>query len=64
MKTVKVHVRCTLCDFRTEYDLGTNEHGFFVMPEAYCPNDLLILDQDIRRLPIDVEDITKLQKET
>ena len=55
MKTVRVHTHCTVCDFTVEYDLNTNEHGFFVMPEAYCPNDLLILEQEIQRLPVDVE---------
>jgi hypothetical protein len=53
MKTVKVHAHCTVCDFAVEYDLDTNEHGFFVMPQGFCPNDLLILDQEIRR---DTED--------
>lgn len=49
METVKVHAHCTVCSFSVEYDLDTNEHGFFVMPEAHCPNDLLILEQEIRR---------------
>lgn len=55
MKTVRVHVHCTVCNFTAEYDLDTNEHGFFECPEAHCPNDLLILEQEIRRLPVDVE---------
>lgn len=54
MKTVKVHAYCTICGFTVDYDLDINEHGFFVMPEAHCPRDLLILDQEIRQLPVDV----------
>jgi len=55
MKTVKIHIHCTVCGFTADYDINMNEHGFFVMPEAYCPNDLLILEQEIRQLPVDVE---------
>ena len=49
MKTVKVHAHCTVCGFSVDYDIDTNEYGFFVMPQGFCPNDLLILDQEIRR---------------
>ena len=49
LKTVKIHIHCSVCGFSTEYDLDTNEHGFFVMPDAYCPNDLLLLEQEIRK---------------
>lgn len=55
MKSVKIYAHCTLCSFTVDYDIDTNEHGFFVMPEAHCPNDLLILDQEIYQLPVDVE---------
>ncbi len=55
MKTVKVHAHCTVCNFWVDYALDTNEHGFFVMPEAYCPNDLLILEQVMWESPIDAE---------
>jgi len=55
MKTVKVHAHCTVCGFTVDYDLDVNEHGFFVLPEAYCPNNLLILDQEIRQIRCDVE---------
>lgn len=48
MKTVKVNVHCTVCGFKTEYDLDTNEYGFFVAPEGHCPNDFLILNQEIK----------------
>ena len=54
MKTVKVHAHCTVCGFSVEYDLDTNERGFFVMPQGFCPNDLLILEQEIRKLPTDI----------
>ena len=28
-------------------DVDVNEHGFFVFPEAHCPECLCILEQDI-----------------
>jgi len=49
LKTVKIHIHCSVCGFSTEYMLDVNEHGFFVMPDAYCPNDLLLLEQEIRK---------------
>ncbi len=55
MKTAKIYIHCTVCGFTADYDIDTNEHGFFVMPQGFCPNDLLILEQEIRQLPIDVE---------
>ena len=51
METVKIYIHCTVCGFSTEYDLNVNEHGFFSIPEAYCPVDLMILDQEIKKLP-------------
>jgi len=40
MKTVTVHVYCTICQqFDRIIEIDTNEYGFFVMPDsAYCPN--------------------------
>jgi hypothetical protein len=35
------------CDFEVVYEIRTNEHGFFEIPEAYCPNDYFMLDQVI-----------------
>jgi hypothetical protein len=49
MKTVRIHAHCTVCGFTADYYIDTNEYGFFVMPQGFCPNDLLILDQEIRR---------------
>ena len=56
MKTVKIHAHCTVCDFSVEYDLGVNKYGFFSISEAFCPNDLMILDQEIKKLPEDSDD--------
>ena len=47
MKTVKVNVHCTGCDFKTEYYLDTNEYGFFQPLSGHCPNDFLVLNQEI-----------------
>lgn len=55
MKIVEIHVHCTVCGFSTKYDINTNEHGFFSIPEAYCPNDLMILTNEVKKLPSDIE---------
>lgn len=47
MKTVRVISHCLSCDFKVEWHLDTNEHGFFQVPEAYCPNDFFLLSQEI-----------------
>lgn len=48
MKTVKVKMRCLVCGkFEKIIDVNINEHGFFVFPEAHCPECLCILEQDI-----------------
>lgn len=47
MKTVKIHSHCS-CGFEVEWELDTNEHGFFQVPDGYCPNDFLLLRQDIK----------------
>lgn len=48
METVKVHIRCTMCrKFDKFIDVDVNEHGFFEIPEAHCPECLCILEQDI-----------------
>lgn len=44
---VRVKAHCTVCDFKTEYDLDINEYGFFEVPPGYCPNDFTVLDQII-----------------
>lgn len=55
MKTVKVHVSCGVCGFSVEYDLDTNSHDFFELPDAYCPVCLLLIIQEIKKLPNDME---------
>jgi hypothetical protein len=47
MKTVKVISHCTSCGFKKEWFLDTNEYGFFQISEAYCPNDFLLLTQEL-----------------
>lgn len=33
-------VKCSFCDFQAKFDLETNKHGFFEIPEFFCPNDM------------------------
>ena len=48
MKSVEVIIHCELCkQFRVEYMLDTNEHGFFSVPDAYCPVCFCMLTQDL-----------------
>ena len=55
MKTVKVRIHCSMCgNFRIEHDADTNEHGYFVFPEAHCPECLGILQVDVDELPKDI----------
>lgn len=39
MISVKVRSHCTICGFKVEWFVYTNENGFFVVPDAFCPND-------------------------
>jgi len=48
MKTVKIITHCGVCGFRVEWDLKTNKYGFFQIPDAYCPTDFLLLNQDVK----------------
>lgn len=36
-----------MCGFGVEWEARTNEHGFFQIPDGYCPNDFCMLDQVI-----------------
>ena len=49
MKTVKVHIHCSVCGWHMIYDLNANEHGFVELPEAHCPDCLFVLIQDIKK---------------
>jgi len=46
-KSVKVRVKCFICDFEVVFEKKINEHGFLEIPEAYCPKCFLIMDQII-----------------
>jgi len=48
MKTVRIISKCFVCDLKIEWKLNVNEHGFFQVPEAYCPNDFTLMIQEIR----------------
>ena len=45
MKIIKVHAECHICDFEIKYPVDTNEHGFFAIPDAYCPKCFCLLIQ-------------------
>lgn len=47
MTSVKIKCHCGICKFKVEYEMRTNEHGFFGIPDAYCPYDFSLLVQEI-----------------
>ena len=47
MTSVKIKVHCGICGYETEWEARTSEHGFFQIPNAYCPNDYCMLVQII-----------------
>lgn len=47
MTSVKVRSHCSICGFKVEWFAYVNENGFFVIPDAYCPNDFGMLTQEI-----------------
>lgn len=55
MKTVKVKYYCAYCKFEVEVDVDTNSHGFFEFPDAYCPNDFMLLNRITDEKPREIE---------
>lgn len=47
MISVKVKSKCGLCGFEVVWLCYTNEHGFFQIPDAFCPNDFMLLEQEV-----------------
>jgi hypothetical protein len=60
MKTVQVHSHCGVCGWGVTWELDVFEHGFFQVPDGFCPNDFCLLIQDIlghiRDITDEVED--------
>lgn len=46
-KSVLIKAKCSVCGFEILYEKEVNEHGFFEIPEAHCPNDFMLLTQII-----------------
>lgn len=48
MKTIKVKIHCAMCGkFEITHEVDTNEYGYFVFPEAHCPECFAIMEQVI-----------------
>lgn len=47
MTLVKIKSRCEVCGFEVEWTCEINKHGFFQIPDGFCPNDLSLLIQNI-----------------
>jgi len=46
MKTVTIKLKCS-CGFEVVREVEVNKFGYFEIPDAYCPNDLFVLIQNI-----------------
>lgn len=56
MKTVKVTIHCSMCGkFKVEHEIDTNEHGYFTLTEAHCPECLAVMVVVVDHLSEDVE---------
>ena len=52
MKEVKLTVKCS-CGFWVQRMFYTNEHGYFEIPQSYCPDCFNMLVWSILQLPMD-----------
>ncbi len=46
-KKMKVKVTCMVCFKTFDYPIGLNEHGFYEIHEARCPNDYFVMEQEL-----------------
>ena len=44
-----VEIYCTHCDFKTYREIEKNMYGYFEFPDAYCPNDFMLLVCEIKK---------------
>ena len=42
-----IRAKCSACGYETVYELDLCDHGFFAIPQGFCPNDMALLDQDV-----------------
>lgn len=47
-KPIEVYAHCSVCGFKKTYKIYLNNHGFYELPDAYCPDDLFLLNQEIK----------------
>lgn len=47
-KIVRVVSKCHTCNFSIEWEPVPGLQGMFQIPDAYCPNDLMLLNQQIK----------------
>ena len=57
-KEITLTVTCT-CNFWVERVFYTNEHGYFEISDAYCPDCFSILTWAAQQLPIDITEESK-----
>lgn len=61
-REVTVTISCS-CNFWCQRIFYTNEYGYFEIPTAYCPNCFHLLNIEVQSGPVDVTEITKIEKE-
>lgn len=58
MKEIELVVTCS-CGFWKQRVFYTNEHGYFEIPNSYCPNCFNMLTWTARQLPVDAVEKVK-----
>lgn len=54
-KEITLTVTCNGCGFQVRRIFFTNEHGYFEIPQAYCPNCFNMLVWTATGLPTDYD---------
>ena len=53
MREITLTINCD-CGYWIQRTFRTNEHGYFEIPQAYCPNCFNMLVWSAQDLPVDV----------
>ena len=60
MKEITLTVACD-CGFQIQRVFRTNEHGYFEIPDAYCPDCFQFMVWDAEYPPVDVTNKTQTE---
>lgn len=57
MKKIITHYECGYCDLKAIVEIKSNKHGFFEIPNYYCPNDMSLVSGTVKELPVEIEGV-------